>query len=283
MPGHDHVEVLVAAGEHRAEDRQQPERQHDAEEGRARVAPEHPALEPVLAPRRAPPGHGRPAFTRRPPSARDRRPRGSGGSRSAPRAARRAPSASAVSSCSSAVGSSVKRSSSVPSLAAPGDPVARGAERVRRALGEDPPVLEDRDAVGQRLRLVQVVRGQHDGLAEVAQRADHVPGGAPGAGIEARRRLVEEDQLRVADQREREVQPPRLAAAERPRAARRRSRRGPRARAPRPPAAAPGTARPSARPSRRRSGADRCRSSAGRCRPARAAAPSAFQGRVRAR
>ena len=27
-PGHDHVEVLLAAGEHGAEDREQPERQH---------------------------------------------------------------------------------------------------------------------------------------------------------------------------------------------------------------------------------------------------------------
>ena len=57
-PGDDHVEVLLAAGEDRAEDRQQPERQQDAEERRGRVAPEHPALEPELPPRRAPPGHG---------------------------------------------------------------------------------------------------------------------------------------------------------------------------------------------------------------------------------
>ena len=52
--GDDHVEVLVAAGEHGAEDREQAEREHDAEERRARVAPEHPALQPVLAPRRRP-------------------------------------------------------------------------------------------------------------------------------------------------------------------------------------------------------------------------------------
>ena len=34
----------------------------------------------------------------------------------------------------------------------------RRAELARRALGEDPAVLDDRDAVGQRLRLVEVVR-----------------------------------------------------------------------------------------------------------------------------
>ncbi len=40
---------------------------------------------------------------------------------------------------------------------------------------------------------------------------------AAGGRVEARRRLVEEDELRVADQGEREVQPPRLPAGERPR------------------------------------------------------------------
>src|SRR4051794_12064555 len=80
------------------------------------------------------------------------------------------------------------------------------AELARRPLGEDAPALDDRDAVGELLRLVEVVRGQHDGLAQRAQRADRLPRVAPGHGVEARRRLVEEDQLRVADEREREVE-----------------------------------------------------------------------------
>src|SRR6185312_3234574 len=42
-----------------------------------------------------------------------------------------------------------------------------------------------------------------------------VPGGPPGGRIEAGRGLVEEDQLRVADQREGDVEPPPLAARER--------------------------------------------------------------------
>ena len=41
------------------------------------------------------------------------------------------------------------------------------------------------------------------------------PGGAPRGGVEAGGRLVEEDQLGVADQRERDVQPAALAAGER--------------------------------------------------------------------
>ena len=60
--------------------------------------------------------------------------------------------------------------------------------------------------------------GEHDGLAEVAQGADRLPRGAPGDGIEAGGGLVEEDELRVADQREREVQAADLPARERPRA-----------------------------------------------------------------
>ena len=48
--------------------------------------------------------------------------------------------------------------------------------------------------------------------------ADRLPRGAPCGRIEAGRRLVEEDQLGVADERQREVQPPQLPAGERSRA-----------------------------------------------------------------
>src|SRR3954447_16542210 len=104
-------------------------------------------------------------------------------------------------------------------LVAPGHAVARRAraERRRRALRDEAPLLDDRDAVAECLRLVEVVRGQEDRLAEVLQRAHDVPRRAPRRRVEAGRRLVEEDQLGVADQREREGQAPQLAAAERPR------------------------------------------------------------------
>ena len=94
-----------------------------------------------------------------------------------------------------------------------GHPVA-AAERPRRPLGDDPAAGDDRDAVGELLGLVHVVRREEDGLAERAQPVDHVPGGAARRRVEARRRLVEEDQLRVADQRERDVEPPPLPARE---------------------------------------------------------------------
>ena len=50
--GHDDLQVRVLAGEDRAEQRQEQQRQQEVEERGARVAPEHPALEPVLAPGR---------------------------------------------------------------------------------------------------------------------------------------------------------------------------------------------------------------------------------------
>ncbi len=68
------------------------------------------------------------------------------------------------------------------------------------------------DPVGEALRLVHVVGGQEDGLAEVAQSGDHAPRLAARRRVEAGRRLVEEEQVRVADQRHADVEPPLLAA-----------------------------------------------------------------------
>src|SRR2546430_10426169 len=44
-------------------------------------------------------------------------------------------------------------------------------------------------------------RRQQDRLPERAERADHLPGSAARSRVEAGRRLVEEEQLRVADER----------------------------------------------------------------------------------
>ena len=101
-----------------------------------------------------------------------------------------------------------------------GDPVVGrpGSQLARGAVGEDAPVLDDRHAVGELLGLLEVVGRQHDRLAELPQRADRVPRRTAGLGVEAGGGLVEEDQLRVAHQRDREVQASKLAAAEAPRA-----------------------------------------------------------------
>src|SRR5581483_11633820 len=85
----------------------------------------------------------------------------------------------------------------------------------RRALAHDDAVAQHGDAVGELLGLVEVMRRQQNRLAQRAQVEDRVPGGAARARVEAGRRLVEEDQLRVADQREPEVEAPLLPAGQR--------------------------------------------------------------------
>jgi hypothetical protein len=59
------------------------------------------------------------------------------------------------------------------------------------------------------------VRRQEDASPQRAQAADRLPRLPPRCGIESRRRLVEEDELRVADQREGEVETAQLPARQR--------------------------------------------------------------------
>src|SRR5579885_1678659 len=62
------------------------------------------------------------------------------------------------------------------------DAVARApadAELGGRSLGEDAAADDDRHAVRELLRLIEVVRREQHRLAEVAQRADRLPRGAP--------------------------------------------------------------------------------------------------------
>src|SRR5207248_4692179 len=82
------------------------------------------------------------------------------------------------------------------------------------ALGHEDAVLDDRDPVAERLRLVEIVGREEQRLAELLQPPDRGPGGSPRGRVEAGRGLVEEDQLGVTDEREREVEPAALAARE---------------------------------------------------------------------
>ena len=93
-------------------------------------------------------------------------------------------------------------------------PALAVAELVRAALGDDRAARDDRDPVGEPLRLVHVVRGQEHGLAEVAQAGDHVPGLPARRGVEAGRRLVEKEEVRIADQRDADVEPSKLSSGE---------------------------------------------------------------------
>lgn len=68
-------------------------------------------------------------------------------------------------------------------------------ELVGRALGDDPAAVEDGDAVGELVGLLQVLRGEEDGDAAVDEIADDLPHGVPGARVESGGRLIEEDHL----------------------------------------------------------------------------------------
>jgi hypothetical protein len=83
-----------------------------------------------------------------------------------------------------------------------------------RACDLDAAALQYRHPVGEALRLVQVVGGEHDRLAERAEVLDRRPAPAARLRVEAGRRLVEEDQVRVAGQGEGQVKAAALTAGQ---------------------------------------------------------------------
>jgi hypothetical protein len=85
----------------------------------------------------------------------------------------------------------------------------------RRALGDDLAVIDDEDAIAERVGLLEVVRGEQDRRPALAQAADVVPEVRAGLRIEPRRRLVEEHELGVVHEAEGDVEAAALAAGER--------------------------------------------------------------------
>ena len=81
-----------------------------------------------------------------------------------------------------------------------------------RALGDDLAAVHDGDPVAERVRLLQVVRGEEHRHALVAQPAHLVPHVRAGLRVQAGGRLVQEDDLRLVDDAERDVHPAALAA-----------------------------------------------------------------------
>ena len=75
-------------------------------------------------------------------------------------------------------------------------------------MGDDLAEVDHGDRVGERVGLLEVLRGQEDAGALGGQHADQVPDVVALAGIEARGRLVEEDHLGPADQARGEVEAP---------------------------------------------------------------------------
>ncbi len=80
-------------------------------------------------------------------------------------------------------------------------------ERGRRSLGDDLAAVDDPDPVGEAIGLLQVLGRQEDGHPLVVGEAlDLLPEGAAALRVEAGRRLVEEEDPRAVDEREREIE-----------------------------------------------------------------------------
>ena len=82
------------------------------------------------------------------------------------------------------------------------------------ALGQDLAAVDDRDAGAQLLELGQDVAADQDRLAHRAQLAEQLAQLDPGARVEARGRLVEQQHLRIVDERVGQAQPLLHAARE---------------------------------------------------------------------
>ena len=147
-----------------------------------------------------------------------------------------------------------------------GRPPDARLQLVRRALGDDVAVVDDPDPVREDVGLLEVLRRQEDGDAVVAREPPTSSQSAcPALDVEAGRRLVEEEDPRRVDEREREVEAALHAARVASAPCGRRPRSGRRARAARRRAPAR-TSRGS--PAARPGGAGaRGRSAAGRARP----------------
>ena len=81
-------------------------------------------------------------------------------------------------------------------------------------VSDDPAACDDRNAVGQVFGLLHVMRRQEHRHAGRSQPRNHLPGGPPRRRVEAGRRLIEEEQLRIADDAAGHSHPLPLAAGE---------------------------------------------------------------------
>ena len=89
-----------------------------------------------------------------------------------------------------------------------------GRELAARALGDDPPLVDDPDAIAEALRLLHVVGRVEDGHALPAELLDARQDRVAALRVDADRRLVEDEQPRLVEQPDADVQPPLHAAGE---------------------------------------------------------------------
>ena len=80
-------------------------------------------------------------------------------------------------------------------------------ELIGGSLGNQLPLIENCDPVGELVRFLQVLRGEQDRHTAGHEVADDLPHRVAAARVQAGGRLVEEDDAGVADQGHREVEP----------------------------------------------------------------------------
>ena len=88
-------------------------------------------------------------------------------------------------------------------------------ERAGRPLGDDAAAVHHHEPVAQLLGLVHVVGGEDQADALLLEAVEPVPQGVAGLRVEARRRLVEQQQLRLVDEAARDGEPALQAPGER--------------------------------------------------------------------
>ena len=108
---------------------------------------------------------------------------------------------SAASRCSGSASAHVQRAAA-----------DRRLELARRPLGDHVAAVDDGDPRRELVGLVEVLRAQQDGRPLGDERADDLPHLVARARVQARRRLVEEQQLRRDDDARRDVEAPAHAA-----------------------------------------------------------------------
>ena len=91
----------------------------------------------------------------------------------------------------------------------------RGDQLARSPARDDLTVVHDRHAIAELLGFVHVVRRQQDRAPGPLELVDEIPELPAGLRIESGRRLVEEQEVRIADERAGEREPLLLAAGER--------------------------------------------------------------------
>src|SRR5437762_1201585 len=91
-----------------------------------------------------------------------------------------------------------------------------GLNLVRRSGRDNPAFIDDGDPVAELFRFFDVMRGQQDRALLAAQIGYQLVDLQPSLRIESRGRLVEEQQLRIVEQRQGKGEPLLLAAGKLP-------------------------------------------------------------------